>query len=138
MVPVDKMAFLQHVSLFAGMTAHELVQVTALLQETRYPPETTVIREQDAGDCMFIVADGEVTVHRGDVEIRRLRSKDFFGEMSLLDREPRSASVTTISNCLLLRLDQRDFWRLLIEHNTLGISMVKVLTQRLRQVTARL
>jgi len=132
------MAFLQHVSLFAGMTPHELLQVTAILKETRYPADTTVIQERDAGDCMFIVADGEVSVHRGNVEIRKLRSKDFFGEMSLLDREPRSASVTTISNCLLLRLDQQDFWKLLIEHNTLSISMVRVLTQRLRQVTARL
>jgi CRP/FNR family cyclic AMP-dependent transcriptional regulator len=138
MISVDKVAFLQNVPLFTGMTPHELIDVAEIAKEITYPENTAVIREGDIGDYLFIVLNGEVMVHRGDVQIRKLGSMDFFGEMSILDRESRSASVTTTSNCLMLQIDQRDFWELLVSHNTLAVAMVKVLTQRLREMLAAL
>jgi CRP-like cAMP-binding protein len=134
MVPVDRIAFLQNIPLFAGMTSQELLDVSEIVKEVTFPPDTTIIREDDIGDYMFILVDGEVMIHRRNVQIGKLRSKDFFGEMSILDRGPRSASVTTLSNCLLLRIDQRDFWLMLVDRNSLAVSMVKVLAQRLRQM----
>ena len=138
MISIDKVAFLQNVPLFARMTPQELIDVGEIAKEITYPANTAVIREGDIGDYLFIVVDGEVMVHRGDVQIRGLSSKDFFGEMSILDRESRSASVTTTSSCLMLQIDQRDFWELLVTHNTLAVAMVKVLTQRLRDMLAAL
>ena len=138
MISVDKVTFLQNVPLFAGMTPHELMDVAEIAKEVTYPADTAVIREGDIGDYLFIVVNGEVQVHRGKVAIRKLGSKDFFGEMSILDRESRSASVTTVSRCLMLQIDQRDFWQLLVSHNTLAVAMVKVLTQRLREMLAAL
>ena len=138
MISIDKVAFLQNVPLFTGMTPHELIDVGEIAKEITYPENTAVIREGDIGDYLFIVVNGEVMVHRGDVRIRKLGSMDFFGEMSILDRESRSASVTTVSNCQMLQIDQRDFWELLVSHNTLAVAMVKVLTQRLREMLAAL
>ena len=138
MVNVDKVAFLQNVPLFLGMTPTELMHVAKIGKDVTYPPKTPVIQEGDIGDYLFIVLSGQVMVHRGDVQIRKLVPKDFFGEMSILDRESRSASVTTISRCQLLQINQRDFWQLLISHNTLAVAMVKVLTQRLREMLASL
>jgi CRP-like cAMP-binding protein len=136
MIPVDRIAFLQNVPLFAGMTYQELLDVAGIVKEVTFPSDTTIIREDDIGDYMFILVEGEVLIHRRSVQIGKLRSRDFFGEISILDRGPRSASVTTLSNCQLLRIDQRDFWQILIDRNTLAVSMVKVLAQRLRQMLA--
>lgn len=138
MISVDKVAFLQNVPLFAGMTPYELMDVAEIAKEIAYPANTSVIREGDIGDYLFIVVTGEVLVHRGTVEIRKLGPNDFFGEMSILDRESRSASVTTTSNCQMLQINQTDFWQLLVTHNTLAVGMVKILTQRLREMLAAL
>jgi len=136
MLPIDRIAFLQNVPLFAGMTSQELLRVAEIVKEVNFPSDTMIIREDDVGDYMFILVDGEVLIHRGGAQVGKLRSKDFFGEMSILDRGPRSASVTTLSNCQLLRIDERDFWQILVLHNTLAVSLVKVLAQRLRQMLA--
>ena|SRR5215813_12870899 len=136
MLPIDKIAFLQNVPLFVGMTSQELMDVAEIAKEVNYSPDTTIIREDDIGDYMFILVEGEVIVHRGNIQIGKLRSREFFGEISIIDRGPRSASVTTRSNCQLLQIDQKDFWQILLAHNSLAISMVKVLAQRLRQMLA--
>ena len=136
MIPVDRIAFLQNVPIFAGMTSQELLDIAGIVKEVTFPPDTTIIREDDIGDYMFILVDGEVVVHRRNVQIGKLRSRDFFGEMSILDRGPRSASITTLSNCQLLRIDQRDFWNILVDRNTLAVSILKALAQRLRQMLA--
>jgi CRP/FNR family transcriptional regulator, cyclic AMP receptor protein len=136
MVPIDRIAFLQNVPLFAGMSSQELLRVAEIVKEVNFPSNTTIIHEDDIGDYMFILVDGEVLIHRGSAQVGRLGSKDFFGEMSVLDRGPRSASVTTLSNCQMLRIDERDFWQILVVHNTLAVSLVRILAQRLRQMLA--
>ena len=136
MVPIDRIAFLQNVPLFAGMSSQELLHVAEIVKEVNFPSNTTIIHEDDIGDYMFILVDGEVLIHRGSAQVGRLGSKDFFGEMSVLDRGTRSASVTTLSNCQMLRIDERDFWQILVVHNTLAVSLVRILAQRLRQMLA--
>ena len=91
------------------MATQELIYVAGIVQEDAFPAGATVIREEDAGDAMFIVVDGELMVHRRNTQLAKLRSKDFFGEMSILDSEPRSASVTAVSKCRLLRIEEGDF-----------------------------
>jgi CRP/FNR family cyclic AMP-dependent transcriptional regulator len=132
----EKIGFLRNVPLFEGMTAQELMYVAGIVREITYPPGTTVILEEDIGDYMFIVVEGEVMVHRRNVQLAKLGTKEFFGEMSILDREPRSASVTTLTECVMLRIDESEFWQLLIAHNTLAVSMVRVLARRLREMLA--
>src|SRR5436190_22664588 len=116
MVSVDRLAFLQNVSLFSGMTPHELLHVAQITKDVNYPSGSTVVREGDIGDYMFVVVSGEVLVHRSHLEIRKLVSIDLFGEMSILDREFRSASVTAITNCQLIQIHQKEYWQLLISH----------------------
>jgi CRP/FNR family transcriptional regulator, cyclic AMP receptor protein len=136
MTNVEKIAFLENVPLFSGMATQELMYVAGIVQEDSFSAGETVIREEDAGDSMFVVVAGEVMVHRRNAQLAKLRSKDFFGEMSLLNNEPRSASVTTVSNCRLLRIEEDDFWQLLIANNSLAVAMVRVLAERLRELLA--
>lgn len=118
------------------MATQELMYVAGIVEEDSFPAGATVIREEDAGDSMFVVVDGEVMVHRRNAQLAKLRSKDFFGEMSLLNSEPRSASVTAISKCRLLRIEESDFWQLLIANNSLAVAMVRILAERLRDQLA--
>src|SRR5947207_11997950 len=101
MVIVETVVFLQHVPLFAGLTANELIEVASITKEIPYPAGVNIISEGEHGDYAFVVVEGEVLVHRGDVHVDKLGAKDFFGEMSVLDGEPRSASVTSISRCVI-------------------------------------
>jgi len=130
----EKIGFLENVPLFARMSPEELIYVAAIVKEIIYPPGTTVILEEDIGDYMFIVVEGEVMVHRRNIQLAKLGPGDFFGEMSILDREHRSASVTTLTNCVMLQIEESQFWELLIAHNALAVSMVRVLARRLREM----
>jgi CRP/FNR family cyclic AMP-dependent transcriptional regulator len=132
MVIVETVVFLQHVPLFAGLTVNELIEVASIAKEVPYPAGSKIISEGDHGDYAFVVVDGEVLVHRGDLQIQKLGPKEVFGEMSVLDGQPRSASVTSISRTLILRIDQRDFLNLLTAHTSIAVSMVRTLSHRLR------
>jgi CRP/FNR family transcriptional regulator, cyclic AMP receptor protein len=130
----EKIGFLENVPLFSGVSQQDLIYVAGIVKEIIYPAGTTVILEEDIGDYMFIVVEGEVMVHCRSIQLAKLGPHDFFGEMSILDREPRSASVTTLTDCVMLRIDESEFWELLIAHNSLAVSMVRVLARRLREM----
>lgn len=87
------------------------------------------------GDSFFVIVDGRVSVRTpvgvvGDP----LRPGDFFGEMSLLDGEPRSATVTAVTDLRLLVVDRLHFWRLLNETPDLVRRILMVLSRRVRRL----
>jgi CRP/FNR family transcriptional regulator, cyclic AMP receptor protein len=88
----------------------------------------------DPGDSFFVIIDGKVTVQTpvgvGDF----LRPGDFFGEMSLLDGEPRSATVTATTAVRMLVVDRAHFWRLLDEAPGLTREILLVLSRRVRRL----
>jgi CRP-like cAMP-binding protein len=83
---------------------------------------------------MFLIVDGEVSIERGETRLKILGPKDFFGEMSIIDGEPRSASALAQKDCLLLRIDKQDFQELLSTYNSAAVSVVRALNRRLRDV----
>ena len=68
----------------------------------------------------------------GETEFVVLKNRDFFGELALLDPEPRSASATAKTDTLLLRVDQEPFFELMSERSEVGLGILKTLCQRLR------
>jgi len=134
MIVVEKMLFLRHVPLFSNMMASELTQVASIAREVTYPAGSRIIKEGDHGDHMFLIVDGEVSIERGETPLKMLGPKDFFGEMSIIDGEPRSASALAQKDCLLLRIDKQDFQELLSTYNSAAVSVVRALNRRLRDV----
>lgn len=132
MITVEKMLFLRHVPLFSVMDSSELGHVALIAREETYPAGSRVIQEGDHGDHMFLIVEGEVLVQRGGVALKKLGPKEFFGEMSIIDGEPRSASVIAQQDCLFLRIDKGDFQILLSTYNSAAVSVVRALNQRLR------
>ncbi len=106
------------VPFFAEVGAVAISDIVVRLRTRSYPADTTVIRKGAAGDSMFFIVTGEVEVRIGERKTA-LRDGDFFGEMALLDRKPRSADVVTLTPCTVLVLDVADFYQLAGQQPTL-------------------
>ena len=99
------------VPFFADVGAMAIADIVGRLRSRSYPAGAMVIRRGDVGDSMFFIVTGEVEVRIGP-RTRALRDGDFFGEMALLDRKPRSADVVTVTPCTVLVLNVAEFYQL--------------------------
>ena len=99
------------VPFFADVGAIAIADIVGHLRSRSYPAGATVIHEGAVGDSMFFIVTGEVEVRIGS-RTRTLRDGNFFGEMALLDRKPRSADVVTVTPCTVLVLNVADFYQL--------------------------
>ena len=138
MIIVDKILFLRRVSLFSRMTTEQLARLAGAAPETVYPASSRIISEGEHGDRLFLIVDGEVLIHRGETRLATLKSEDYFGEMSIIDEEPRSASATAITDCLILHLGRQDFKDILAVNADVAWAVIRTLSQRLRDTTSNL
>jgi voltage-gated potassium channel len=105
-------AMVARVPLFAGLDAPSIAELVGLLRARTVAGGATVVRKGDRGDAMYLIASGAVDVQTAGGP-KRLAEGDFFGEMALLTRAPRSATVTAVRSTDLLVLDADDFLRLI-------------------------
>src|SRR5439155_1195365 len=68
-----------------------------------------VFAQGEPGDALYLIVEGKVKVHQGNKELVHLGERDVFGEMAVLDSEPRSASVTAVEDAVLLKIGRDDF-----------------------------
>ncbi len=134
MITVQKILFLKNVPLFAGMPPEDLGHLAGIAEEVVYPEGEEIIREGDHGEEMFLIVEGRVEIHRQTESLAVLVDRDYFGEMSILDGEPRSATATARADCLLLRIRQSDFYGILERHFNVSLTIIHTLTSRLRQM----
>lgn len=129
----SKAALLEKLPLFAGLSPGERVRISRLMAEVEVQAGRRLAVIGDAGREMFVIIDGRalVTTRRG--RSVRLGSGDYFGEMSLIDGDPRSATVEAITPMRLLVLGYREFWQLLDESLPIVRKIMRALTRRLRQ-----
>jgi hypothetical protein len=130
---VERVIFLKDVELFATIPDELLVEVATLLTEVVVQPEQTIFDKGDTGDSLYVIASGRVRVHDGEHVLNELGESEVFGEMALLDSEPRMASVTAATEALLLRLDQEPFYDLLDAHSEMARGIIRTLSDRLRR-----
>ena len=95
---VEKVLFLKSIDLFRALPGEELAQIAEIAEEQPFAKGDPVFSEGEPGDALYLVVEGAVKVHRGDKELARLSVRDVFGEMAVLDSEPRSASVTVVED----------------------------------------
>jgi CRP-like cAMP-binding protein len=125
---------LQRVPLFSGFSEDELRRVAELSRIVEAPAGTAVTQIGDPGDSFFIIIDGTVGVRTPVGAGSELHPGDFFGEMSLLDGEPRSATIVATTDLRLLVVDRFHFWRLLDEIPDLIRRMLTILSHRVRRL----
>ncbi len=102
-----------------------------------YPAGTVLFREGDPGDRMFVIADGRVRIVKAlgasDVTIASLGPGDCFGEMALLDKQPRSATAVTSEESRLVIIDGVAFEQLIRENGEIAVRIMRKLSERLRE-----
>jgi CRP/FNR family cyclic AMP-dependent transcriptional regulator len=129
---------LRAIPLFSAVSDEDLESVARLLIERRFPKNKTVVEEGLAGDFMYVLREGRVKVTKlsGDGRekiLEMLEAGAFFGEMSLLDSAPRSASVKALTEVRILALARNDFLNVLRRSSGLALAVIQELTKRLRQ-----
>ena len=107
-----------------------------------YQDGELVIRQGEVGDCMYVIQEGQVEVftHEGDKEVQLavLKEGDFFGEMALIDREVRTASVRARGLVRLITIDKKNFLRNIHEDPAIALRLAEVLSRRIRELNAEI
>src|ERR1700687_35055 len=129
---------LKAVPFFTQLSDKELDIVRAVATQKTYPKNAVVLTEGEMGDSLYTIQSGKVKVFIGDEEGREITLKilgagDFFGEMSMIDKQPRSASVTTLEAATFLVLSHAAFERCVERAPPIGNVVMQVLAQRVRE-----
>jgi hypothetical protein len=131
---MEKITFLKESEFFAALPLEELYYIALSVQEESVRPGSRVIEEGTRGDKMYIVVRGSLEVRKGvDQRVAVLREKQVFGDMALLDDQPRSASVVAVEETHLLSLQRSSLERILRRYSSIAFNMMRILSRRLRQ-----
>jgi hypothetical protein len=129
---VDLALQLKSIPIFERLSVEQLLDLAKLLREEQHPPDTIIVREGHCGTGMYVILEGQCEVVREEKHVAELGPTEFFGEMSVLDGEARSATVRAISSVRLLRLERADLLELMEDNAAIGIAVALSLAQRLR------
>jgi HEAT repeat protein len=134
---IERVLFLRRVSLFADLAPADLRQLAAAVDERLYLDRDRMVQEGEPGEEMFIIVTGQVRVLETgpggrEVEVARRQPGDVVGEMALITREPRSASLETAGQVRTLCLDGKAFEGMLRERPEIGLAIMRELIARLR------
>jgi CRP/FNR family transcriptional regulator, cyclic AMP receptor protein len=136
-------AVLKAVPLFTSFPEDQLRVLATMVMRRSAPRATTIMAGGDPTDSLYIVLSGRLKVMMSDSEGKEvilsiLGPGEFFGEMGLIDEEPRSASVVTMEPCELLAVSKRDFNKCLAENFEMAMAVMRGLVRRLREADRKI
>ncbi|MCS6781697.1 MAG: cyclic nucleotide-binding domain-containing protein [Gloeomargarita sp. SKYBB_i_bin120] len=131
----DRLMFLREVPIFRGIDDYDFLRDLAVeMVELRFQAGETIFERGDVGQLLYILSEGQVKIHIGDVELARLEAGAYFGEMSLFDSEPRSASVTALTPCTCLCLSHSQMQEAILNNPAIALNIIQNLCQRIRRL----
>jgi CRP/FNR family transcriptional regulator/CRP/FNR family cyclic AMP-dependent transcriptional regulator len=129
---------LRHVALFSDLTQNELDLVARLANEVHAAADQALVQQGEPGNELILIANGRVRVERNGQVIAHMETGNYFGEMSLLDGYPRSATVITAVPSDLLVIQKHTFDHLLESTPELKSKLLVTLSHRLRRLQENL
>jgi CRP-like cAMP-binding protein len=132
----ERLPCLRGIGILAASPEHVLIAVAEALTEVTVEAGQTVFAKGELGDSLYIIADGEVGIFDGPLVLDHHRRGDVFGEMAVLDSQPRSATVVATTACRLYRLSSTAFRRLLSERSEVAEGVITVLCARQRDTNS--
>ena len=137
-IPSDEADSLSRIPLFGRLTSEELEQLAQEVDQVKFDADEIIFNEQDKGDALYVVEAGSVRIWVLDedvepVTLKELGPGEFFGELAVLDRGPRSTNATAIGETLLHRLSSDDFQAFLMKHPDVAIDVICEIGARMRQ-----
>jgi CRP-like cAMP-binding protein len=135
---VDRLLFVRGVPIFKELRDDFLVRLASVMDELSFPTNHTIFTQGQEGRSLYIVVSGRVRVHIGEQDLAQLEQGACFGEMSLFDAEPRSASVTTVAPCDCLMLTQQQLYDAIEETPGIAVNIIRLLSRRIREFNRKL
>ena len=129
----DLADLLAQVGLFSKCTARQRRTVARHAQIAELPAGIELIKEGEPGDALFVILDGEAVVQQGGNEVGRVGEGAYFGEMAILDGEPRSATVVAVTDVKVAVIGIRMFRTMLREFSDLAEQLLIGLAGELRE-----
>ena len=133
--PIDRVNALKTIPLMAGLPHSDIEQLAKKVIEVRHHKGAEIIKEGTSGSSVYLIIEGLCEVRRGSNRIRELKAGEFFGEISILDPAPRTATVRAMENSVLLVLEGYDFRTALKSSMQMSQRLITVLAERLRHMT---
>jgi len=133
-------AFLDHlaeVPLFSALSRKELALVARRAEDVKVEPGRVLVSEGSTGSEFFVIIDGTATVSRHGLKVATLGPGDAFGELALLDKAPRNATVTAQTPMEVVVLGQREFGGLIDEVPGFARKLLAGMAKRLRESDAK-
>ncbi|MBZ0264657.1 Crp/Fnr family transcriptional regulator [bacterium] len=136
--PASESQLLKNIPLFNGLDDIDLKRIAELMVTKRYKKNNLIIFEDDLGSNLFFIKSGRVKIsgisdEGGEAIFSILAEGEFFGELSLIDGLPRSATVTSIEDVELWVLHRGDFLEMLERYPQVSITLLKELARRIRR-----
>ena len=124
-------SILHNVGIFSELPQDVLAEVAALFEEIEFKAGSLIFKEGDEGDSLYIVADGQVRIHKGEQTFSTLGPNELFGEMAIIESAKRTASASAAEDLTLLRLDKDLFMMEINNHIEVVLSLIHGIAQRL-------
>ena len=131
----SKIDLIKGVPLFASASKQELGEIASIADEIDLPEGKVLIKEGDTGREFFVLIEGTAEVARGGKKVASIGPGDFFGEIALISRTPRNATITTTSPVRALVITDRAFRQLLDHSPQIQIGVLSALAERLAPTT---
>jgi CRP/FNR family cyclic AMP-dependent transcriptional regulator len=128
---------LGRVKMFSSLNKKELGLVARASDVVNVAAGRDIVKQGEIGHEFFLIASGSATVKRNGRKVATLGTGDYFGEMALLDRGPRSATVTAAEDCELVVLGQREFTAILDQVPVVAHKLLVAMARRLRDEDSR-
>ena len=133
MLIIEKVLLLKNSAIFQNCRETDLIEIASICQENNFEKNVPIFRKNDSGNCVYFIYKGIVSIHDGEHLIAELSENEIFGELSLLDAETRSASATTKTDCILLKIEQEDFYDIMATNIDILKGIMRTLCKRLRE-----
>jgi hypothetical protein len=129
---MERIIVLKNTQLFSRTPENVLSSIAPIMKEVPYQEGQRIFDKGDLGDSMYIIYAGEVGIYDGSKQLALFDKGEIFGELALMDTEPRSATAVAESDILLFRIDQEDFFELMEERDEILRNVLRILCQRIR------
>ena len=137
MLIIEKILLLKNSDIFKACKEVDLIDIASICTENYFNKGVTIFKKEDPGNCMYFIYKGKIRIHDGPHTLAELDDNEIVGELSVLDAESRSASATTMEECILLKLEQESFYEIIMSNASVLKGILKTLCKRLRETNIR-
>lgn len=139
-LPQEAHTMLSNVSLFADVPPHYLAELEKLSVARKYPKNTVLVTEGDESTYMYIIRKGTVSAFLNNedgrqVNLNYMHEGEYFGELSLIDGKPRSASIMSVTDCEIILVSRASVQDLISKHPEFAMLLLTEITRRVRELT---